>query len=105
MKKTCPDLSGLSAEALREFWANHQPHQLKRLGDRLLAESLPKQEARSAEFYTNDLAQRRQALNLTLHQAALLLGVSSTIVAAWESGEVRPPASLPLIYAQAQALR
>lgn len=101
MKKLCPDLTALSDDALREFWRTHQPQQLKRLGDRLLAESLPKLEARPPEFYVADLAARRQATNLTLAQAAIQLGVTPTILAAWESGEVRPPASLPLIYAQA----
>jgi DNA-binding XRE family transcriptional regulator len=101
MKKLCPDLTALSDDALREFWQQHQPHQLKRLGDRLLAESLPKWEPRSPEFCAPDLAERRQALNLTLNQAALQLGVTPVTLAAWESGEVRPPASLPLIYAHA----
>ena len=101
MKKPCPDLTALSDEALRQFWTNHRPHQLKRLGDRLLAESLPKLEPRGAEFYVDDLASRRQALNLTLHQAALELGVTTTVLAAWEAGEVRQPPSLPLIYSHA----
>lgn len=98
MKKLCPDFTTMSDQALREFWQRNQPQQLKRLGDRLLAESLPKIEPRGPEFYGVDLAARRIALNLTLTQAALNLGVTPAILAAWESGEVRPPASLPLIY-------
>lgn len=101
MKKLCPDFTAMTDEQLREFWQQHKPHQLKRLGDRLLAESLPRLQPRSPEFYVPDLAERRLAANLTQAQAALELGVTTPVLAAWESGEVRPPASLPLIYAHA----
>lgn len=101
MKKLCPDFTAMTDDQLREFWKQHKPHQLKRLGDRLLAESLPRLEPRPPEFYVPDLAERRLAANLTQAQAALELGVTTPVLAAWESGEVRPPASLPLIYAYA----
>lgn len=101
MKKLCPDLTAMSDDALREFWQKNQPQSLKRLGDRLLAESIPRIEPRGPEFYGVDLTARRVSLGLTLNQAAQILGVTPAILAAWESGEVRPPASLPLIYANA----
>lgn len=99
MKKACPDLVGLDDESLRKFWKSHRPKDLKRLGDRLLAESLPRFAPRSEDFYPGDLAQRRQALNLSLTDMAQQLNINPSILASWESGEVRPPASLPLIYA------
>lgn len=98
MKKPCPDLTTYSDDSLREFWSSHQPDQLKRLGDRLLAESLPRVAARSAEFYSANLESLRQQVNMSQAQMALRLGVTPAILAAWESGQVRPPASLPLIY-------
>lgn len=98
MKKPCPDLTALSDSALRDFWSNHQPDQLKRLGDRLLAESLPRVAPRSADFYPTNLESLRQQANLSQAQMALRLGITPAILAAWEGGQVRPPASLPLIY-------
>jgi DNA-binding transcriptional regulator YiaG len=98
MKKMCPDLVGLDDKSLIAFWQEHRVAQLKRLGDRLLAESLPRYEPRDSAFYPNDLAARRQGLNLSLSEAAVKLGVNPVLLAAWESGEVRPPASLGLIY-------
>jgi DNA-binding transcriptional regulator YiaG len=100
MKKTCPDLVALSDDALRDFWQRHTPEQLKRLGDRLLAESLPRAEPRLRDFYAEDLAALRQAAGFTIAQASQRLEVTPVILMSWESGEVRPPASLSLIYAQ-----
>ena len=100
MKKLCPDLVALDDAALVAFWETHKVNQLKRLGDRLLAESLPRFEARDSKFYPTDLSTRRQGLNLSLSDTALRLGVNPVVLAAWESGEVRPPASLGLIYTQ-----
>lgn len=101
MKKVCPDLSAMSDDELRNFWHHHRPEQLKRLGDRLLAESLPRMETRVCEFYVQDLAALRQSAGLTVTQAAQLLHISSVVILAWESGDVRPPASLSLIYTKA----
>ncbi len=98
MKKPCPDLTALSDSALRDFWSSHQPDQLKRLGDRLLAESLPRIAPRPPEFYAASLESLRQQSNQTQAQMALRLGITPAILAAWESGQVRPPASLSLIY-------
>lgn len=100
MKKICPDLVAMSDDELRDFWSRHRPEQLKRLGDRLLAESLPRVETRVCDFYAKDLAALRQSAGLTVAQAAEQLSVTPVIVMSWESGEVRPPASLSLIYAQ-----
>jgi len=100
MKKICPDLVAMSDDALRDFWERHTPDQLKRLGDRLLAESLPRVETRVCDFYAEDLAALRQSAGFTIAQAAQRLDVTPVILMSWESGEVRPPASLSLIYAQ-----
>lgn len=100
MKKICPDLVAMSDDELRDFWSRTAPEQLKRLGDRLLAESLPRFESRGDDFYAEDLAALRQAAGWTVAQAAERLSVNPVIVMSWESGEVRPPASLSLIYAQ-----
>ncbi len=100
MKKICPDLVAMSDDELRDFWSRTRPEQLKRLGDRLLAESLPRVETRVCDFYVKDLAALRQSAGLTVAQAAEQLSVTPVIVMSWESGEVRPPASLSLIYAQ-----
>lgn len=100
MKKICPDLVAMSDDELRDFWSRTAPDQLKRLGDRLLAESLPRVETRVCDFYAKDLAGLRQAAGWTIAQAAEKLDVTPVIVMSWESGEVRPPASLSLIYAQ-----
>lgn len=99
MKKICPDLNALSDQALREFWQQNRPEHLKRLGDRLLAESLPKIPPRESSFYPQDLARQRLARNLSLQDMSRFLGVNPAVLAAWESGSVRPPASLSLIYA------
>lgn len=97
MKKPCPDLTAMNDDALREFWKAHRPENLKKLGDRLLAESLPRFEPRSQEFYPGDLAALRQARGWSLNDLAARLTVNSCILAAWESGAVRPPASLGLL--------
>jgi DNA-binding transcriptional regulator YiaG len=100
MKKLCPDLSAMTDDALRQFWRDHSPEQLKRLSDRLLAESLPRFAPRPESFYAADLVQQRVARNLSLQDMATRLGVNPAILTAWESGAVRPPASLALIYAR-----
>ncbi|MBX3168543.1 MAG: helix-turn-helix domain-containing protein [Candidatus Eremiobacteraeota bacterium] len=46
------------------------------------------------------MAALRQSAGFTVAQAAERLNVTPVIVMSWESGEVRPPASLSLIYAQ-----
>jgi DNA-binding XRE family transcriptional regulator len=102
MKRPCPDLLAMEDQQLRDFWKVQRPENFKRLGDRLLAESLPRFPPREASFYLSDLGQLRTAANLSLEQLSQRLGVSSSILKAWEEGEVRPPASLSLIY---QALR
>lgn len=101
MKKICPDLVAMSDDELRNFWGKTRPEDLKRLGDRLLAESLPRVESRVCDFYSDNLAELRQSAGLTVGQAAEKLSVTPVIVMSWESGEVRPPASLSLIYGQA----
>ena len=99
MKKPCPDLVHLDDAALTALWKSHCPNDLKNLGDRLLAESLPRFAPRGPEFYLDDPAQVREKANKTLEQVAKDLDINPFVLEAWESGEVRPPASLALIYA------
>ena len=103
MKRACPDLVALSDDDLRAFWNQHKPEELKLLGDRLLAECLPRYPERPGDFYSPDLAEVREALGLTLETVARRLGVSRTMLRSWEHGEIRPPASLKLLYAKLTA--
>jgi len=98
MKKPCPDLVHLDDEGLTDFWKRHRPDELRSLGDRLLAESLPRFPARNEAFYLENLAAEREKHHFDLEKMAGLLDVNPTVLQAWESGEVRPPASLALIY-------
>lgn len=98
MKKPCPDLVGLSDSELRQFWETHKPQDFKALGDRLLAECLPRFAAREESFYPADLAERRRAIPMNPQQMAELLGVNLSLVRCWEERTLRPPASLSLIY-------
>ena len=98
MKKQCPDLVNLNDEQLIEFWEAHRPEELRNLGDRLLAESLPLFSARPSSFYLSDLAARREAAGRTLEQMAQSLSINPSVLQAWETGEVRAPASLSRIY-------
>lgn len=98
MKKPCPDLVALDDASLTDFWKAHKPTDFKNLGDRLLAESLPRFAQRGPEFFLENAAQEREKKQKNLEQMAAYLGINPTVLQAWESGEVRPPASLALIY-------
>jgi DNA-binding transcriptional regulator YiaG len=93
----------LSDEDLRSFWAQHKPEDLKLLGDRLLAECLPRYPERPGDFYAADLDQVREGLGLTVETVARRLGVSRTMLRCWEQGDIRPPASLKLLYTKLTA--
>ena len=98
MKKPCPDLVQLDDQQLVDFWKSHHPGDVKNLGDRLLAESLPRFAPRPAQFYCADLAGQRDKTQLSRDQMAELLNINASVIEAWETGEVRAPASLTLIY-------
>ena len=98
MKKLCPELVSLDDTALADFWKAHKPTDFKNLGDRLLAESLPRFAQRGPEFFLENATQQREEKHKSLDQMAQYLGINPTVLQAWESGEVRPPASLALIY-------
>jgi DNA-binding transcriptional regulator YiaG len=98
VKIEAPNLMQMSNSELEAFWLTHQPTEVRNLGDRLLAESLPRFPPREERFYPDDLTEVRQAIPLTIAQMAQALGVTESTVMAWESFMVRPPASLGLIY-------
>jgi len=100
VSKPCPDLLAMNDDELRDFWGRHQPADLKALGDRLLAESLPRFAPRAEEFYPDNLAERRRALPISSSKMAELLGVNLNVLRSWEAKTLRPPASLSLIYAK-----
>lgn len=101
MARDCPDLLRFDEQGLREFWSAQDPFELKRLGDRLLAESLPTRPPRPGlEPEPGSLPPLREKAGLTLGQLAEKLGVNPELLAAWESGRIRPPESLGLIYAK-----
>ncbi len=97
--KDCPDLTRLSPQERSDFWKEAEPSKLRRLGDRLLAESLP---GNHSEQPREELAKRsldsRLKAGLNLEEAADYLGLTPEIVQAWEEDRVHPPSSLPLIW-------
>jgi len=96
--KDCPDLTNLTAQEKAEFWSDADPRELKMLGDRLLAESLPHVESSMPREEVSRLAaERRQQLGLSLEQLSEALGVTTEILAAWEEDRVKPPECLPLV--------
>lgn len=99
MAKECPDLTALSDQEIQEFWSGNTPQNLKLVGDRLMAESLPERPLReSVQFSGQQLAELREQLSLSLEEVAETLGVTVEILKAWESESLRPPESLGLIY-------
>ena len=96
--KDCPDLTKLSPEEKAEFWQNTDPRELKRLGDRLLAESLPHVESSvPREQVSQRAAQSREKLGWSLEQLSETLGVTTQVLAAWEEDRVKPPECLPMV--------
>lgn len=103
--KDCPDLAALTADQRREFWSQADPRELRRLGDRLLAESLPHVEPTCPrEVLSLSSLQSRESAGWSREQLADVLGVSAHVLEAWETDQVRPPASLPLIVERLVAL-
>lgn len=96
--KKCPDLTKLSFEEKKEYWSSQDPRQLKDLGDRLLAESLPHNESSSPrEEIAKSLAQVRTQSGLTVEELSEVLGVTEDVYLAWEEDRVKAPESLPLV--------
>lgn len=102
MAKQCPDLTAFSDRELREFWEGNDPEELKLVGDRLMAESLPERTPRT-DLQTSgiQLLELRRNLGWKRGDAAQKLGVTEEMIKAWEREKMRPPESLMLIY-QAQ---
>lgn len=96
--KDCPDLAAMSCDQRAEFWQKNDPRELRRLGDRLLAESLPGEHASGPrETLSLTSLQRREAEGWSRKNVATVLGVSESILEAWETDRVKTPDSLPLI--------
>lgn len=96
--KDCPDLTVMSADEKLEFWQKTDPRTLKRLADRLLAESLPQVEAaRPREELSQEVAEQRAELGWSVEELSECLGVTTELYLAWEDDRVKPPESLPLI--------
>lgn len=96
--KDCPDLTKLSLQEKAEFWQNTDPREMKMLGDRLLAESLPHVESSVArEDVSRRAALGREKLGWSVEQMAETLGVTPQVLQAWEEDRVKPPESLPLV--------
>lgn len=103
--KDCPDLTKLNSEQKLEFWQTADPRSLKRVGDRLLAESLPhNQAARPREAVSQDVAAARASLGWSFEQVSESLGVTTEMLQAWENDRVRPPECLPLVLNRLQSL-
>lgn len=89
-----------------DFWAQADPRELRRLGDRLLAESLPRDdESEPRELLAERSARRREAGGWSRDQVANVLGVTESMVEAWETDRVKPPDSLPLVLERMAALK
>ncbi len=99
-KRKPPDLYRCTDEELQAFWQDQDPSQVESLGDQLLAESLPRYNARSYDFAfpAQRLTELRQTAGLTLEQLAERLGVNPQLLAAWEGDQLKIPGSLYLIY-------
>lgn len=81
-----------------EFWKSADPRELKRLGDRLLAESLPHYEpSRPRELISREAAKAREDLGWSLEQLSEVLGVTPELLSAWEEDRVKSPECLPLV--------
>lgn len=96
--KDCPDLAAMTSQQRSEFWSHSDPRELRRLGDRLLAESLPREQHSCArEALSLAAAQRRELGGWSRATVAKVLGVTESLVEAWETDKVKTPDSLPLI--------
>ena len=96
--KDCPDLSKFTLQQKQEFWSSHEPSKLKRIGDRLLAESLPHIEAqRPREDVSREIAEARAELGWSPEKLSETLGVTTELFIAWEEDRVKSPESLPYL--------
>lgn len=96
--KDCPDLTSLNRQEKVDFWKSNDPRELKMLGDRLLAESLPHVSSHvPREEVSENSASQREKLGWTLEKCAETLGVTTELLAAWEEDRVKPPECLPLV--------
>lgn len=104
--KECPDLASMTADQRADFWSNNDPRELRRLGDRLLAECLPREHksGESREALSLAASQARTAAGWSRASVAKVLGVSEAIVESWETDQVQPPDSLLLILKRMAAL-
>ncbi len=88
-----------------EFWSQADPRELRRLGDRLLAESLPLRDGPNhRERLADESLAAREAGGWSRAQVAKLLGVTESMIEAWEDDQVKSPDSLPLVLKRLAAL-
>lgn len=105
MLKDCPDLTKFSEAEKREFWESSDPRELKRVGDRLLAESLPIIEStRPREEISEEAFQAREELGWSLKQVSESLGITEELLEAWEDDRVKAPECLPLVVRRLKVL-
>lgn len=94
----CPDLAGMTRQQRADFWSCHDPRDLRGLGDRLLAECLPRCDGPNhRKILSQHIRERRLVGEWSRARLAALLGVSDSMLQAWERDQVKPPDSLPLI--------
>lgn len=88
----------MTAREKQEFWKDLDPRQMRSIGDRLLAESLPHVElSRAREEIADDSYEAREKLGWTHQQVGEALGVTAELVWAWEEDRVKAPECLPLV--------
>ena len=93
--KPCPDLIKMSLKEKKDLFANHKPTKLKALADKLLAESLPHNNAESdREKMVSELEPFAERAESHLEDWSKQLGVTEDLLAAWLVGDVQPPESL-----------
>lgn len=88
----------MSRDEKIDFWGTHDPRELRRLGDRLLEESLP---------HVSGTLLRQEVSRQVRHELVTLgwepekvceaLGVTIELLEAWEEDRVKAPESLPLV--------
>lgn len=96
--KECPDLTVLSRQEKLEYWQGIDPRKLKRLGDRLLAESLPHVEVtRSREEISQDVVVAAKQLGWSLEEVAETVGITPDLLEAFADDRVKAPECLPMV--------
>lgn len=81
-----------------EYWKSSDPNSLKRLGDRLMAESLPHNPgSQPREVTANQAFEAFKSLDVEPESLAETLGVTLELLGAWLDDRVRAPESLPLV--------